>query len=333
MSEADNARVWPADRRGTYEVWYTTWNDPVSGDGYWLRYLIEQPLEGDARGELWFARFDPARPARTFGIHRHFAIGAVASDGARLRIGAAEFAHDHAKGSLAGDGHDVRWDLRWEPAAKTLRHLPDVMYARGGLGETTVHSPNPRVPLSGTLVIDGERVVFDRAIAGQSHVWGKKHGYSWTWGRCAEFQGSDALLELLAVRLQRRGRVLPPLALVALDWEGESHRFTQFRHTIANRATWRVGETAFSAWSPRLRIEGTLTCTPEQMVNAPYLDPDGTEVFCANTEIGDAKLVIYRRRGLGWQEAATLVGPGRAHFEIGGRAADPSVRAQHVLVA
>ena len=86
----------------------------------------------------------------------------------------------------------MRWDLHWEPAREELRQLPDVMYLRGGLGETTVLSPNPRVPLSGTVTIDGETLTFDRAVAGQTHLWGKKHAYSWTWGRCAEFGGAQS---------------------------------------------------------------------------------------------------------------------------------------------
>jgi len=331
-TEPDNLRRWAADARGTYEVWYTTWNHPKTDQGFWLRYITENPVDGPPRGELWFARFDPARPERTFGIHRRFPD--VASEVPfALTINGARLAHDRAVGALDGDGHQIRWDLRWEPAPAVLRQLPDVMYAKGGLGETTVASPNPRVPLSGTLVVDGEELTFDRAIAGQTHVWGKKHAYSWTWGRCAEFAGApDGLLEILGVRLQRRGVTLPPLALVALDLDGEHHRLNQFRHVVRNRATWRTGRVTFSAWSPTVKIEGELTCAPEQMVSAPYLDPDGTQVFCANTEIGDARVVVYKRSGTAWREHRRLEGRRRAHFEIGGRERDPEVTRHHVLV-
>lgn len=333
-TEPDNRRVWPADVRGAYEVWYLTWNHPRTGQGFWLRYITEAPTHGPARGELWFARFDPADPARTFGVHRRFPEERVASHEAPfgVEIAGAKLGHDHAFGTLAADGHEIRWDLRWVPAAHTLRHLPDVMYRRGGLGETTVCSPNPRVPLSGTLVIDGEELTFDRAIAGQSHVWGKKHAYSWTWGRCAQFEDSDALLEILAVRLQRGGVTLPALTMVMLDEGGAQHRINQFRHVAINRATWRVGHVTFAATSSRVRIEGELTCTPDQMVNAPYEDPDGTELFCANTEIANARVIVSRRRGLGWERVRELVSRGGAHFEIGSRRRDADVVRPHVRV-
>ncbi|MBC7462323.1 MAG: hypothetical protein H7287_13260, partial [Thermoleophilia bacterium] len=228
----------------------------------------------------------------------------------------------------------VRWDLRWTPlAAAPLRMLPDLMYARGGVGETTVLSPNPRVALTGTLVIDGETLAFDGAIAGQSHVWGRKHAHSWTWGRCAEFAGApDALLELLGVRLQRAAVLLPPLVLVSLDLEGERHRFNQLRHVVKNRATWGTGRVDFAAWSPRIRLVGELVCTPDQMVLAPYVDPDGTELTCANTEIGDARVTVHQRSGMRWRETHRLVGRQRAHFEIGGRLGDPAITRRHVRI-
>jgi hypothetical protein len=126
--------------------------------------------------------------------------------------------------------------------------------------------------------------------------------------------------------------MLPPLALVALDLDGEQYRFNQFRHVVKNRASWAKSRVTFSAWSPMVRIEGELTCEPHQMVSAPYLDPDGTEVFCANTEIGDARVTVYRRAGFGWREHRTIEGKRRAHFELGGRSRDPAVPRDHTLV-
>ncbi len=333
MSEQDNHRRWDDARKGVYEVWYLTWNHPVTHEGFWLRYITEAPLAGPPRGELWFARFDPVRPERTFGMHKRFDRVDAATSPFSLSIGGARLGHDHAIGELAGGGHHVEWNLRWDPAAQPLRQLPDVMYARGGLGETTVHSPNPRVAMTGTLVIDGETLAFDRAVLGQTHLWGKKHAYSWVWGRCAELSGApDAVLELLGTRLERRGVVLPPLALVVLELDGEQHRLNQFRHVVNNRASWQLGKVTFSAWSATVKIEGEMTAPTEAFVMAPYEDPDGTHVYCANTEIGDARVTVYRRAGLAWREYRRLEARHRAHFELGGRTRDPAVVREHVLV-
>lgn len=344
MNDADNLQRWRTEQTGVYEVWYTTWNDPKTDQGFWLRFITEVPRPGtggappfgeEPRGELWFARFDPTRPDKTFGIHKRFRneLVSASTDPFSVIINGCHLGHDQSFGELSGDGHDVRWDLRWEPAARTLHQFPGLLYARGGLAETTVLSPNPRVPLSGSLIVDGEELTFNRAIAGQTHVWGKKHAYSWTWGRCAELAGApDGLLEILGVRLQRRGIMVPPMTIVSLDLDGERHRFNKFRHIAVNRGSWSTGRASFSARSATVKIEGELTCTPDQMVNAPYLDPDGTEVFCANTEIGDARIIVYKRSGTAWREHRRLEGRRRAHFEIGGRVRDARVTRPHTLV-
>ena len=328
-TERDNLR-----RRGGYEVWYLTWNHPGTGQGFWLRHVIES-----GHAELWFARFDPRDATRTFGVHRRFAGEPAGGDTApfRIAIGDATLAHDAARGALVADGHDLRWDLRWTPAAHALRLLPDVIYAGGGLGDTTVQSPSPRAPLSGELVIDGERLVFDGAPVGQTHLWGKKHAFAWTWAHCAELVGTGgggerALLELLGVRLQRGGLTLPTLAFAVLELDGESLRLNQLRHLAVNRARWERGRVQFDARGATVRVEGELTCRPEQLIEAPYVDPDGTHLWCANTEIGDARITVWRRTLRGWREDRTLVAAGTAHFEIGRRERDPRVAPTHVLV-
>ncbi len=341
-TEPDNIRRWSADAPGVYEVWYTTWNHPGTDQGFWLRFITEAPTIGSGgvppfgeapRGELWFARFDPRRPERTFGIHKRFADVVSKDDPFRVTIAGCELGHDHSFGELSGNGHDVRWDLRWTPSAHTLRFYPDALYRAESMTPTTALAPNPRVPLSGTLMIDGEELSFDRAIAGQSHVWGKKHGYAWTWAHCGEIEDAPgAMFELIGARLKRGGIMLPTTTALSLDLDGERYRFNQLRHLFVNSSSWGVGRVTFTGRSTNVKVEGELTCSPDDMVNAPYVDPDGTELWCANTEIAHARLVVYRRSGLRWREHRRLEARHRAHFEVGGRVRDPSVTRPHVLV-
>jgi hypothetical protein len=332
-TEAWNERRYDGER-GRYEVWYMTWNHPQTGQGLWLRFVLESSTDGHSRGELWFARFDPHAPERTFGVHRRYAVTAVTSSSTpfNLTIGNSQLGHSHTFGAFDGDGHAIAWDLRWDPAERELKFFPDLAHSLK-IGETETVSPNPRVAVTGSIVIDGERLAFDRAVLGQTHVWGKKHAFAWTWAHCGDFAGApDGLLELVAARLHRRGVTTPPLVMVTLDLDGERHRLNQFRHVALNRARWGRSDVHFTARSATFKVEGELTCTPEQMVVAPYLDPDGTPVFCSNTEIGDARLVISRRAGLGWRAVRTLESHGRAHFEVGSREADPAVPHRHVTV-
>jgi hypothetical protein len=332
MTEADNVTTWTPHSRGRYEVYYLTWNHPATDQGFWLRYTMEAPLDGAARAELWFARFDPRDPSRTFGVHRSFAASqfASATDPFTLTIAGATLAHTGARGDFTGDGHRMQWDLRWQPAPDTLRLLPDLAYSRG-IGTASVVSPNPRVAMTGSVTIDGDELRFDGVPLGQSHINGTKHAYEWTWGRCADFAGApDALLELFGTRLRRGGVTLPRMMLVTLDLDGEHHRLNQFRHVALNRGRWTPGHVTFSAQSPALKIEGELICDPRDLMTAPYVDPDGTEVFCMNTEIGDARVVISKRGLVRWHEVRRLEGKRRAHFEVAGRAPDPRVTTIHI---
>src|SRR5205085_6686070 len=145
-------------------------------------------------------------------------------------IGGALLQHDRAIGQLAGGGHAVHWDLRWNPAPHALRVQPDLSYSLP-IGQSAVISPNPRVRLAGSLVVDGETLMLERAVLGQSHVWGTKHLHAWAWGHCAELDGADgAVLELIGARLHRRGITLPPLLMLVLELDGERIRLNQFRH-------------------------------------------------------------------------------------------------------
>ncbi len=338
---ADNVRRWDGTTPGHYEVWYLTCNHAASQTGYWIRYTLEAPLPG-AGGEdaapyaqLWFARFDGRDPAGTFGINRKFPIAAMSAqaDPFAVAIGANTLAHDRARGALAGDGHDVAWDLAWTPAPQTHRHLPDVMYRGGGLGETTVVSPNLDVALTGSITVDSHTLRFDGEPGGQTHLWGTKHAHAWAWGHCNAFEGRPgAALEALTVQLRRRGVTLPPMTIFTLYLDGEALAFNQFRHTPFNRAELGTGLYRFRAWSPLVRIDGEFSARPEDMLVATYHDPDGAPSYCANTEIGDLRVTVSRRAGTRWREAARLVAPRRGHFEVGSRVRDLAVTTDHVTV-
>jgi hypothetical protein len=332
---ADNVRRWDGATPGRYEVWYLTLNHAATQTGFWIRYTLEAPLEGAPYAQLWFARSDARDPRRTFGINRRFPIASMtaAANPFDVAIAGNSIEHDRARGALAGDGHDVRWDLRWTPGATTHRMLPDVMYARGGLGETTALCPNIAAPVTGTIQVDGDAYVVTGERVGQTHLWGSKHAYAWAWGHCNRFDGhDDAWFETLTVKLKRRGVVLPAMTIPALHVDGETHAFNQFHNTPMNRAELGTAHYRFRATGWSTRIEGEYSCRVDDMVTAHYHDPDGEPSFCANTTVGDLRVTLFRRSGARWREAARLLAPRRGHFEVAGRVRDDAVRKDHVTI-
>jgi hypothetical protein len=333
----DNLRVWDGARRGHYEVWYLTASHLAARTGLWIRYTIESPLagHGEPYAQLWFASFDHGDPARNVAINKRFPIG---DHGARtapfeITVGEARLGNGGARGRLAGRGHEVSWDLRWTPGARTYRQLPSLVY-RTGFGDTKVLTPNLDVALRGEVVIDGRTLRFDGDPAGQTHVWGRKHAYEWAWGHCNAFEGRRGVaLETLTVRLKRRGVVLPPLTVLGLELDGELHRWGEFRHTPFTRGSYSTGSYHFSALAPDVRLEGEYSCRPEDMTLTEYHDPDGEPSYCANTCAGDLRITVYRRGWLGrFKEAARLHAPGTGHFEVAMRSADPAITRRHLTV-
>jgi hypothetical protein len=336
-NEADNVRRWDGAARGHYEVWYLTCNHVASNTGYWIRYTLESPIDGHGEpyAQLWFAHFDANDSSRTFAINRKFPIETMTATTSpfELAIGDCFIRHDSMRGALAGDGHEASWNLEWSPGP-THRHLPDVMYRRGGLGETTVLSPSLNMALNGTISVDGRNFELAGDPGAQTHLWGKKHAHSWAWGHCNAFEGNrDAALECLTVRLERGGQALPPLTIFTLYVDGEVHRFNQFRHTLLTRSEYGTAHYRFRGRNFSTRIEGEFSCRNEDMVVAPYVDPDGAPSWCSNTEVADLRVTVYGRSGLGrWREKARLVAPKRGHFEVGARQRDPAIVKDHVII-
>ncbi len=327
---------WDRASRGRYEVWYLTLNHRGSGLGAWIRYTLEapDPGHGEPYAQLWCAVTDPADPAANVAIHRRFPIaelGAKAHPFA-VRVGDSELRNDGARGVLRGDGHELRWDLRWEPASTVHRHMPAVMYRRGGLGETTVLSPNLSVPAEGAIVVDGRRYELSGEKLGQTHLWGRRHAYTWAWAHCTTFMGGEsAALECLTVRLERMGRLLPWMTMLTLHLDGAVHHFNTLRDVLGRRAEGTIAGCCYtvSARSGGLRLRGLFSCRPQDMIVAPYVDPDGTPSYCSNTVVGDLELIVERREGTGWIEHARLRADGTAHFEIGGRERDRRIVREH----
>jgi hypothetical protein len=340
-NEADNHRRWDGHTRGRYEVWYLTFNDPATGDGFWIRYTLEAPTEGHGEpyAQLWFARFstapgaDPARA--TFGINRKQPIATMTAttEPFAITIGANQLGHGSARGSLSGAGHAAEWDLTWTPG-ETMRWLPSVMYRNGGLGETTVLSPSPDLALRGTMTVDGHTYRLDGAPGGQTHLWGKKHAFTWGWGHCNGFTGAPGVsFEMLTVRLRRRGVTLPWLTLATLRTPDVDVAFNRFDQAIiAPRPRLETGRMRFTAMGLTAKLEGEYRCPPERLVRAEYADPDGEPAWCHNGCAADLTLKLWRRAGLGWKLERELQAPGRGHFEIAGRTPDPAVTRLHTTI-
>jgi len=280
--------------RRFYEVWYFIFNDPATGDGFWIRYTLLNPLDDhpEAGGALWFAHTCRADPARSFAIRRRCGRRdlAVAPGALDVRIGAATFTEGRLAGAFESGGHSVSWNLEYEPSPRPHYYFGETL-RRLSARRTSVTVPNPQIHLNGELAIDGTSIRLRRAIGHQAHHWGSERAPRWVWGHCCAFdEDPAAVLELLAPEIG--GGI--QLAFVSLYTAGETFQATGLRSLLRNRATAGLGFWHFDAISAERRIVADVHVDPRYVQRFVYMSPSYRTSECWNTQVGDCLVRVYR---------------------------------------
>jgi len=320
----ENRMRWDRRRRGFMEVWYTTLNHRASGRGVWLRYTLTSPDAADRPPycELWGFVFDPDRKAN-FASKQRFSIDALGSangrdDGALVRIGDAWLAENHLEGSLERDGVELAWSLDHEPADRCFQHIPEPLRDRIEGRVSTVCSPNLSVPFFGTVRIGSDELTFEGEPGCQSHRWGRKHSTTWTWAHCSAFEDDpEAIFEGLAAKTSIAGIPAPTTTLLYLRYKGNDLAFNELKWALRARSRYELPTWAFTARNESWKIAGAARATTDRMVQVEYADPDGSPRFCANSEIADLAIEIYRKENGRWRHHGSLTSLRDAHLEFG----------------
>jgi Tocopherol cyclase len=310
----------PGSPRNGYEVWFLTLTDRASGQGFWIRSTT------GARGAaVWFARFDPSDPSRTFGIHRRNSTVTIAGDRFDVRIGECSMASGTAVGRIQGAGHEAAWSLAWPTGAETYRLLPAWMY-RGSLVPTKPYSPNVDARVSGTITVDGERLAISQAPAQQGHLIGKRHAERWAWAHCGDFDGDHGVVHALTAQGRRGPALTPFVTSVGVLWDGRWLRFTK----VGRRRDFSLGRWKIDMADRRYRLTGRIEAPARDMIRARYEDPDGTERWCHNSEIASSRLALFERTSGGFEQVARFESRGTTHAEWAGRTPAAAVEREHV---
>jgi Tocopherol cyclase len=318
----ENRMRWDRKKRGFMEVWYSTLNHGPSGAGVWLRYTLTSPVSAPAYCELWGALFDP-NGKRTFAAKERFSIDSLGGsngrdDGALVRIGDAWLSETHQEGSVGVDGRSLSWSLDLEPAARCFQHLPDPIRSRIESRVSTLCSPNLAVPFTGSVIIDDEELVFDGDLGSQSHRWGARHATTWSWAHCSHFEEAPgSYFEGVAARSSLGPMPAPTMTFLFLHHDGEDLAFNELRWAIGARSRYEMPTWSFTARNADWKIAGAARASTERLTQLRYEDPDGGERFCANSEIADMAIELYRRSDAGWRHHGSLTSLRAAHLEFG----------------
>lgn len=316
----ENQMRWDRQRPGFMEVWYATAIHRATGCGVWFRYTLTAPTSGPPFCELWGFVFDPDRK-RNFAAKERFPIERLGApngrdDGALARIGDAWISETHLEGEVSAGDRRLAWSLDIEPAERCFQHLPPRLRRRAEGTASTLCSPNLSVPFSGSVTVDGEVLSFDAEPGCQTHRWGRRHPLTWAWVHCAEFEYGDAILEGVAAKTPL-GPLKPTTTFLYLNHKGRDIEFNDLRWALLAKSRYALPTWAFTARTDAWKLVGAARASIDDFVQVSYEDPDGSARYCANSEIGDLALEVYRRSSTGWIHDASLTARGTAHLEFG----------------
>jgi hypothetical protein len=298
------------DRRGTYEAWYVTVNDPEHRRGYWIRYTTLNPLRPggeDAHAALWAIAFDRDDPTANWAAKVKFPLRAlrVESRPFRVRIKGAHLDREGCSGEVHSVRGSARWELRWESREPPF---PFLRPRWQGLSSVANIGAHPALSVSGTIEIDGRTHRLEGAPGGQQHTWGSSHALSWNWGFAS---GPDFWIDGATSRVRSRlGRILQGTAVGA---QAGSQRFLHNGpvQVLRNRGPISPdGWTVQAALGDR-RLDASVKPRREDLVGVTYTDPRGGARYCYHTEVADLELRLRQ----GGETLAEVVRPAAAAFE------------------
>jgi hypothetical protein len=288
-------------QRHRLEVWYATFTDAATGDGYWLHHEVVAPTDPAARpyAHGWLSvfpadgaptteRFGPAPPGDT----GWFDAGDVLVDAGVLR--------------------SSHWDLTFSDETQPLYTFPRTAWERELLPAAQI-VPFPcarfRGQVCGRTIIDGR--------GGLARIYGHGNAERWAWLH-ADLGGGD-VLEIVAAAPRRRGPLaLRPLPVVRMRVGGEDWPSQPLLPAVIGRARVDLPRWTASVRTRRRRLSASVVVPPERSVALTYVDPDGATATCTNSERASAEVTLEAYDG-GWRTERHWTLDGTAHAEVGTR--------------
>lgn len=289
-------------QRHRLEVWYATFTDAATDDGYWLHHEVVSPTDGDARpyAHGWLSTFPVDGPPAT----RRFGPAPAGDKG---WFSAGDVLVDD--GALRGPS----WDLTFVDDAPPLYTFPKLTWNRELLPAAQI-VPFPTATFRGR--VDDTEIEHGRGAL--ARIYG--HGSAERWGWLHADLGNGDVIEIVAAAPRRRGRFnIRPLPVVRLrvdgkDWPGSNN----LTNAVIGRARVGLPRWSVAVRTRRRRLQATVLIPPERSVALTYVDPDGSTATCTNSERASAEITLEAYDG-GWHTERHWSLDGTAHAEVGTR--------------
>lgn len=316
-----NGLQWDGRTRGHYEAYTLNLVDPSNETGWWLRYSLDAPMQGEETSSLWGAHFAADGAPDRFALKTDFPIRSFGtmSDGFHIRVSKAELMREEAKGGLRNpqqDDHVLRWNVNMADPADPFR-----IYGKDGQYEgreppTKVLVPTPRSHAGGVVEVGDQRYVVRGGRGMQSHRWGSARFDRWTTGYATFFrERPNAYLYAFLGETDADSWG----GIRYRDEEGLDLSFGKVRTSTDEGPGREPGVWTFKAKTRGWELTGRFSASLQRMVGVRFEDPDGSVRYCHHGGLADATIELWKRSWGRKKLHQTLTAKGTCIFQQGGR--------------
>ena len=304
-------------RRGTYENWYVTVNDPARRQGYWLRYTSFNPAPGvdvEPHCALWGFFFDHEDPGANWGAKCTFPLGTLQLQSRPfvLRIEDAMLSRKGCSGEVESERGRMRWNLHWDSRERPFPFLSPPWHMLSAVANIGVQ---PAIKVFGTIDVNGKTAHLEHAPGGQQHTWGTHQPLEWNFGFAS---GDDFWIDGVTTRV--RSPFGGELVGTTVGMHSREHRFV-FNGPV--RVLGNRGPISAESWTAEAKLGPRhlhVAVTPRRsdLIGVTLPDPRGGSRVCYHTEVADLELRLTQ----GEEVLARVRRQASAAFEYGSESAE-----------
>lgn len=295
-----------------YEWWYYKAVDPGSSRAVYVAYGVVNP--GDTQGALPGTCAFIAFGVPHLGVHllRRFDRGVFSASErvAEVSIGQHRATQERVIGALEQDGHAVAWDLAFLGRWGVLAGGP--AYRHHHLASALWYPAQADAECSGSVTVDGQTFIFDRAPGYQDRNWGQELPIWSFWVHANRFDDSPGSVLVCGGGLTRIAGAPPVrIACLVLRHHGRVHAFRNFQFEPVDIARHPDGWT-LDARGLLHRLHVHAATDPAQVYEVEIPAPMGGGFRLEESLCGRVEVTLYRRTAFGgWVDVAQM------HSQVG----------------
>jgi hypothetical protein len=318
------------NRNSFQEVWYLKLTDPKTQCAFWLRFSLLSSQNGFKRvAETWAISFQrtSARDVKKMALKQTFDLDAFQMDDpSSIKIGECFFDQNRTRGSIQSKGNSIQWDLTLLAGRPSSFNMVPESLTKLGLARYSAGTLCEELLITGTTQVNGETTHWKQAPGMSGHFRGAKSGHSWVWGQCNTFQDDQGrivpfIFEGITVKTQFGPISSPKVSSFYFHYQNEDYFFNTLRDAFYLKSNHTLNEWKFQADRNDLSFRGQVRAEHKDFAGLTFEDTNGSYLYCANSELSDMKVLVYRRGKL----ESTFTATSSAGFEVVDRHKNPYV--------